>query len=193
MSISLVAGLGNPGREYEHTRHNLGWTVVETLAAGHGLPWRREPAFDAEVARWSRPQGGTCWLVRPLTFVNESGRAVGALARYHRLGPESVAAVYDDLTIELGRLKVTSGGSSGGHNGAASLIEHLGEGFVRYRIGIGPRQPPEIDLKDFVLGRFEPEQLAIINQKLNHYVQGLELLLESGPDRAMNELNRREP
>lgn len=193
MSISLVAGLGNPGSDYEHTRHNLGWTVVSALAAKHALPWRRERAFDAEVARWELPQGGSRWLVRPLTFVNESGRAVGALARYHRLPVEAVAAVYDDLTIELGRLKLSVSGSSGGHNGVASLLEHLGDGFVRFRIGIGPRQPPEIDLKDFVLGRFGPDQLAIINQKLNHYVQGLELLLEAGPDRAMSQLNRREP
>lgn len=192
MFLSLVAGLGNPGREYEPTRHNLGWRVVDALAERHKLSWRRESAFEAEVARWERGPAGSCWLVKPLTYVNESGRAVAALARYHRLPPTAVAAVYDDLTMEVGRLKLSSGGSSGGHNGVASLLEHLGEGFARFRIGIGPKLPQEMDLKDFVLGRFTPEQLAIINQKLNHYVQGLELLLDVGLDRAMNQLNRRE-
>jgi peptidyl-tRNA hydrolase, PTH1 family len=193
MSIALVAGLGNPGRDYELSRHNLGWMLVEALARKHGLAWRREPSFEAEVARWDRPSGGTCWLVRPLTFMNESGRAVGSLARYHRLPPESVAAVYDDLTIEAGRLKVSVGGGPGGHNGVASLLAHLGDGFVRYRVGIGPRHPPEMDLKDYVLARFGPEQLAIIQRKTDHYIQGLELLLTAGPDQAMNQLNRKDP
>ncbi len=193
MSISLVAGLGNPGREYEHSRHNLGRRVVAALAGRHGLAWRREAAFESEVARWDRPGGRTCWLVRPLTFMNQSGQALGPLARYHRLPAEAVAAVYDDLTMETGRLKLSVAGSSGGHNGVASLLAHLGDGFVRYRVGIGPKEPPEMDLKDFVLGRFAPEQLAIIDQKLDHYVQGLELLLDVGPDQAMNQLNRKEP
>ena len=145
------------------------------------------------MARWDRAPGRTCWLVRPLTFMNESGRAVGPLARYHRLPPEAVAAVYDDISLDVGRLKVTVTGSSGGHNGVDSLLQHLGDGFVRFRIGIGPRHPPELDLKDYVLGRFGPEQLAIINQKRDHYVQGLELLLDAGADQAMNQLNRKDP
>jgi peptidyl-tRNA hydrolase, PTH1 family len=193
MSIALVAGLGNPGRDYASTRHNLGWIVLEALAKKHGLAWRTQPAYDAEVARWDRAPGGTCWLVKPLTFMNYSGRAVGAFARFHRLEPAAIAAVYDDLTIECGRLKVSVTGSDGGHQGVASLLEHLGDGFARYRLGIGPKQPPEMDLKDYVLGKFTPEQLVIIDQKIDHYVQGLELLIARGPDPAMNQLNRKDP
>jgi len=192
MSILLVAGLGNPGRDYAATRHNLGWTVIDALASRHRLAWRREAAFDAEAARWELPNGGSCWLAKPLTFMNDSGRAVAAMARFYKIPVDAVAAVHDDLSFELGRVKVSVGGSAAGHNGVASLIEHLGEAFARYRLGVGPKEPPEMDLKDFVLGRFTAEQLAIIQQKLDHYVEGLELLLVSGADPAMNRLNRKE-
>ncbi len=193
MTISLVAGLGNPGREYGNSRHNLGWTVVEALARKHRLAWRAEPRFDADVARWDRPGGATLWLLKPLTFMNDCGRAVGAMARYHKLPAGAVAVVYDDLAIGLGRLKVSVTGSAGGHNGVASLLEHLGDGFARYRIGIGPKAPAEMDLKDYVLANFTPEQLTIIQQKTEFYLQGLEELLASGADQAMNRLNRKEP
>ncbi len=192
MSISLVAGLGNPGREYEQSRHNLGWRVIDAYASKHGLAWRDAPQFESMVARSDLGPGRTLWLVKPQTFMNGSGRAVGALARYHRIPIEAVAAVYDDLTIALGLVKVSVTGSDAGHNGVASLLEHLGSGFSRLRIGIGPRHPPEMDLKDFVLAHFTQEQLNLIQQKTDTYVQDLELLLKSGPDQAMNQLNRRD-
>jgi PTH1 family peptidyl-tRNA hydrolase len=192
MSISLVAGLGNPGSEYELSRHNLGWLVVDAYASKHGLAWKSAPPFDSVVARRDLGPGRTLWLVKPQTYMNESGRAVAAFARYHRIDPPAVAAVYDDLTINLGLVKVSVSGSDAGHNGVASLLEHLGNGFSRLRLGIGPRHPPEMDLKDFVLARFTPEQLTLIQQKTETYVQDLELLLKSGPDQAMNQLNRRD-
>jgi PTH1 family peptidyl-tRNA hydrolase len=192
MSILLVAGLGNPGREYELTRHNLGWVAIDAYASKHGLAWRNAPSFESVVARTELGPGRTLWLVKPQTFMNESGRAVAALARYHRIDTESVAAVYDDLTIDLGLVKVSVSGSDAGHNGVASLLENLGDGFARLRLGTGPKSPPEMDIKDFVLARFTQEQLTIIQQKTNTYVEGLELLLTSGPDRAMNQLNRRD-
>ena len=192
MSISLVAGLGNPGSEYELSRHNLGWLVVDAYASKHGHAWKSAPPFDSVVARRDLGPGRTLWLVKPQTYMNESGRAVAAFARYHRIDPPAVAAVYDDLTINLGLVKVSVSGSDAGHNGVASLLEHLGNGFSRLRLGIGPRHPPEMDLKDFVLARFTQEQLTLIQQKTETYVQDLELLLKSGPDQAMNQLNRRD-
>jgi peptidyl-tRNA hydrolase, PTH1 family len=192
MSISLVAGLGNPGREYELSRHNLGRLVLDAYASRHGLVWKSAPQFESLVARSKLGPGRTLWFVKPQTFMNESGRAVAALARYHRIAPEEVAAVYDDLTIDLGLVKVSVSGSDAGHNGVASLLEHLGNGFSRLRLGIGPRNPPDMDLKDFVLASFTQEQLTLIQQKTDTYVQDLELLLESGPDQAMNQLNRRD-
>ncbi len=192
MSISLAAGLGNPGREHELSRHNLGWVAIDAYAAKHGLVWKSAPEFESVVARRDLGPGQTLWFLKPQTFMNASGRAVAAFARYHRIAPADVAAVYDDLTIDLGLVKVSVTGSDAGHNGVASLLEHLGNGFARLRLGIGPKQPPEMDMKDFVLARFTSEQLNIIQQKTDYYVQSLELLLASGPERAMNQLNRRD-
>ena len=193
MSITLVAGLGNPGREYEATRHNLGWIVVEAFARKRGLTWKTSPQFEAEVARWDAAPGRTCYFAKPLTFMNGSGSAVGALARYYKVPLESVSAVYDDLTIDLGLVKISVTGSAGGHNGVASLLEHLGDGFVRYRLGIGPKEPAQMDLKDFVLGKFTPAQHTLVTQNLDHYLTGLDLLLSRGAEAAMNQLNRRDP
>ena len=191
MSISLVAGLGNPGREYAQSRHNLGWVVLDALVAKLGLAWKPAAQFEAEIARWDRA-GGTWYFAKPQTFMNESGRAIGALARFYKLAPAAITVVYDDLTIDLGLLKVSVTGSAGGHNGVASLLERVGDGFVRYRLGIGPKQPPQMDLADFVLGKFTPEQQTIVTQQLDRYVAGLELLLARGPEAAMNQLNRRD-
>jgi len=192
MSILLVAGLGNPGREYELTRHNLGWVVIDAFARQHGLVWQRQSQTNALVARWERPGRPTCHLIKPLAFMNESGGPVGAMARFFKLAPPSIAVVYDDLNIELGLVKVSTSGSAGGHNGVASLLEQLGDGFSRFRIGIGPKAPEQMDLKDFVLGKFTTEQLNLITNNLPHYLNGLGLLLSEGPQPAMNLLNRRD-
>ena len=193
MFLSLVAGLGNPGRDYEASRHNLGWVVLDALAKKHGLTWKHAPQFNAEVARWDLGAGRTRWLVKPLTFMNESGRAISAVARFYKIDPLAIAAVFDDLNIDLGLIKVSVTGSAGGHNGVASLLEHVGEGFARYRLGIGPKEPAQIDMADFVLGKFTPTQHLLITQKLDSFVSGLELLLSRGTEPAMNQLNRREP
>ena len=193
MSLSLVAGLGNPGRDYEASRHNLGWVVLDALAKKHGLTWKHAPQFNAEIARWDLGAGRTRWLVKPLTFMNESGRAISAVARFYKIDSLAIAAVFDDLNIDLGLIKVSVTGSAGGHNGVASLLEHVGDGFARYRLGIGPKEPTQIDMADFVLGKFTPTQHLLITQKLDSFVSGLELLLSRGIEPAMNQLNRREP
>ena len=128
-----------------------------------------------------------------MTFMNDSGRAVRMLADFYKVPPDGVAVVYDDLTIDLGLVKVSVTGSAGGHNGVASLLEHLGDGFVRYRLGIGPKDPPQMDLKDFVLGKFTPDQQTSVTRHLPHYLSGLDLLLSRGTEAAMNQLNRRDP
>jgi PTH1 family peptidyl-tRNA hydrolase len=191
MSIFIVAGLGNPGREHASTRHNAGFVIVEALAARHGVSWRRQPRFESKIGRWDRADGRTGVLARPQAFMNESGRAVRALAEFYKVPPAGIIVVYDDLTIELGRVKLSVRGSAGGHNGVASLLEHVGNGFQRYRIGIGPKHPPEMDLKDFVLGKFAPKEQTVFDQLLSTYVDGLDLLIERGLEMAMNQLNRR--
>jgi PTH1 family peptidyl-tRNA hydrolase len=193
MSLSIVAGLGNPGREYDGTRHNLGFVVIDALAAKLRFSWKQQGSFEADVARGDREPGHTLILAKPLTYMNESGRSLRRLADYYRVPVESIIVLYDDFNIDLGRVKLSVTGSAGGHNGVASLLEHLSDGFIRYRLGIGPRQPPQIDLKDFVLGSFTPEQQTLVQNTLETYVSGLQLLLSQGIDRAMNSINRREP
>jgi len=192
MSILLVAGLGNPGREYANTRHNLGFILLDALARRHALAWKTQPAHQAETARWDNAPGGRAILLaKPLTYMNDSGAALQSLARYHKIPPAQIAIAYDDLAIDLGHVKVSVTGSAGGHNGIASILQHLGDGFIRYRLGTGPRRPPKIDMKDFVLGKFTTDQQTLIETTLPHYIDGLTLLLEHGADQAMNTLNRR--
>jgi peptidyl-tRNA hydrolase, PTH1 family len=193
MSLSIVAGLGNPGRTYAATRHNAGWRVLDALAAEQKLTWQTQERFEAELARWELAPGHTVWLVKPLTFMNESGRAVQKVAAFHKIAPSDLHLVYDDLTLDLGHFKVSIKGSAGGHNGVADLLSRMGDGFTRFRIGIGPRTPREMDLKDFVLGTFTPEETLLFNQLLPRLTAGLQLLLTRGPDQAMNLLNRRAP
>jgi len=193
MSVSLVAGLGNPGKAYEKTRHNSGFIVLDALAAKLGLAWKHEPAFEADVARWDKSPGTTWLLAKPRTFMNGSGRALRHLVDFYKVPVASVIVIHDDLTIDLGRLKVSTTGSDGGHNGIASLLEHLGDGFARFRIGIGAKHPPEIDLSDYVLGKFLPDEQTIIDQQLTTFVDGIRLLIDSGSAKAMNTLNRRSP
>ena len=191
MSITLVLGLGNPGRDYAETRHNLGWLVLDALAIREKLTWKHQSAFEADTARWDHPSGRPVLLAKPLTYMNASGRSARLLSSYFKVPNVAIAAIYDDLNLNLGLVKVSTQGSPGGHNGVASLIDHLGNGFVRYRLGIGPKAPSQMDLKDFVLAKFTPEQRDLVSNQLNHYLSGLDLLLTSGTVRAMNSLNRR--
>jgi PTH1 family peptidyl-tRNA hydrolase len=192
MSVTLIAGLGNPGREYAATRHNLGFTVVEALAAAEGLKWKHDSRFEAETARWDVRPGLTRLLVKPVTFMNDSGRALRGLLDFHKAAVGELIVAYDDFNIDTGLVKISVTGSAGGHNGLASVLEHLGSGFIRYRLGIGEPRPAGMDIKDFVLGKFSKEQNQIIDQKLNSFVDGLRLLIERGPADAMNLLNRRD-
>ncbi len=192
MSVTLIAGLGNPGREYAATRHNLGFVLVDALASAKGLKWKSESRFESEIARWEVRPGVTRLLVKPQTYMNDSGRALRALLDFHKVPVDALIVAYDDLTIETGRVKVSVSGSAGGHNGIASLLEHLGNGFIRYRLGIGAPRPADMDIKDFVLGKFSNEQNHLIDQKLKTFVDGLNLLITRGPADAMNLLNRRD-
>jgi len=124
--------------------------------------------------------------------MNDSGRPLRQLASFYKVPTTSIIIAYDDIAIDLGFVKISVSGSAGGHNGVASALEHLADGFSRYRLGIGPKQPPQMDIKDFVLGSFTLDQRHLLNQKLDRLVAGLELLISEGPDRAMNQLNRRD-
>lgn len=188
----VIAGLGNPGRKYEGTRHNVGFWLLDAVARQQGCSWTTKREFEAEVAQFDRA-GCRVLLARPQTYVNLSGRSVGAICRYYKIPPAvSLIVVYDEINIELGRLKISVKGSAGGHNGIADILQHVGKEFIRFRVGIGPRHPPQMDLKDFVLGKFTEEQKHFIESKEREFLDALHLLIDSGPIHAMNRVNQKE-
>jgi PTH1 family peptidyl-tRNA hydrolase len=152
----LVAGLGNPGREYERTRHNLGWLVLDELARRHGGSWRSKFSGSFAELRLGDLRLG---LLKPETYMNESGRAVGEAARFYKVEPEGLLVVHDDVDLEPGRLQARAGGGLAGHNGLRSLAQHLGsQEFERLRIGVGrPGRGDPRSVSDWVLSGFAPE------------------------------------
>jgi PTH1 family peptidyl-tRNA hydrolase len=152
----LVAGLGNPGREYARNRHNVGWMVVDELARRHGGSWRAK--FNGQLAE-IRIDGHKVALLKPETFMNDSGRAVQAAVKFFKLDPDAVLVVHDEGDLELGRLQARIGGGAGGHNGLRSIAQQLGTpDFMRLRVGVGrPGRGDQRKLADFVLADFRPE------------------------------------
>jgi PTH1 family peptidyl-tRNA hydrolase len=152
----LVAGLGNPGREYARNRHNVGWMVVDELARRHGGSWRAK--FNGQLAE-IRIDGHKVALLKPETFMNDSGRAIQAAMKFFKLDPDAVLVVHDEGDLELGRLQARIGGGAGGHNGLRSVAQQLGTPeFMRLRVGVGrPERGDPRPLADFVLADFRPE------------------------------------
>jgi peptidyl-tRNA hydrolase, PTH1 family len=153
----LVAGLGNPGREYERTRHNVGWLVLEELARRHGGSWRSKFSGSLAEVRLGDLKLG---LLKPETYMNDSGVSVGAAARFYKVAPEHLLVVHDDVDLEPGRLQARAGGGLAGHNGLRSLAQHLGsQEFERLRIGVGrPGRGDRRSVSDWVLSGFAPEE-----------------------------------
>jgi PTH1 family peptidyl-tRNA hydrolase len=151
----LVAGLGNPGREYARTRHNAGWMVVEELAARHGGSWRSK--FSGRLAE-VRLDGLRLALLEPETYMNESGKSIGAAGRFFKVEPASLLVVHDDVDLDEGRLQARAGGGLAGHNGLRSISQALGsQDFLRLRIGVGrPGRGDRRSVADFVLSDFDP-------------------------------------
>lgn len=190
MTVSVIAGLGNPGSEYRGTRHNIGFEVVDALAASQSALWKEEKRYDGEFAKVILG-GQTVTLLKPHTFMNDSGRSLGALLRFLKLPASSLCVVYDDITLEPGRLKLSIEGGAGGHNGITSALRHLGQGFIRYRIGIGGKAYPQMKLSDWVLGKQTVEEKAIFSARMPVYLDGLHCLVSEGIERAMNQFNTR--
>ena len=155
----LVAGLGNPGREYERTRHNAGWVVLDELARRHGGSWRSK--FSGSLAE-VRLGDLRLALLKPETYMNDSGRSVGAAVRFFKVEPEQVLVAHDDVDLEAGRLQARAGGGLAGHNGLRSLAQHLGsQEFLRLRIGVGrPGRGDPRPVADWVLSPFAPDEDA---------------------------------
>lgn len=187
--MKVIAGLGNPGSEYEDTPHNVGFDVVARLAKRLAAEWRRSTRFQARLARVDR--GGETWfLVQPQTFMNLSGMSVVPLLRYHGGSPEDLVVVLDDADLPLGRLRIRPEGGSGGHRGLASVIEALGtESFARVRLGVGRELAADGGLVDHVLGRFSPVRRLAAQRMVATAADAVECLIEKGLAEAMNRFN----
>lgn len=178
----MIVGLGNPGKQYDGTRHNIGFACVEALIKTADFsPWIEKKDF--KCLQSDAMLGDTkVIVVKPTTFMNLSGDAVQAVANFYKIPANKIVVVHDELDIPFGQIRVRTGGSSAGHNGLKSIIQHIGEEFGRVRIGIGPKDPPQIDGADFVLGRFSteekghmPELLREVNAILSECAFGTEL------------------
>ena len=186
--MKLIVGLGNPGKKYERTRHNVGFLVVDRLAQRHGLKVNEEHG-NALVAEW-RVDGDRAVLAKPQTFMNRSGTAVRDLLHEYHGSAEDLIVIYDDLDLPLGRIRLRAQGSAGGHRGILSIIEYLaGAAFLRVRVGIG-RPPEGIDPADFVLSPFDDQERGDAEKAVERAAAAVGSLLEDGPRHAMELYNR---
>ncbi|MFC5050654.1 aminoacyl-tRNA hydrolase [Rubritalea spongiae] len=180
MAIKLVIGLGNPGRKYEGTRHNVGFDVLDLLSARSGAQFVNHLKWKSHIAK--HPQA---LLMKPQTFMNESGVAAGAALRFYKWKPEQVLVVFDDVSLPVGSLRFRKSGSAGGHNGLKSLIQHFGsDDFPRLKVGIGGPKPGE--MVGHVLGKFAPEERAEMENALARAADAVQLALSDGLEAAAN-------
>jgi peptidyl-tRNA hydrolase, PTH1 family len=185
----LIAGLGNPGREYVGTRHNAGYLVMERLGAEWGVVWESSRRFRSTLGRSVR-HDRVVWLCRPNTFMNLSGEAVGPLSRFHGIEPQAVMVVVDDADLPLGTVRMRPDGSPGGHHGLESIEQHLGtREYGRQRIGIGRRSAEQRQITNHVLGRFESEERSVMERVAVQAVEQLECWVAEGCEAAMNRFN----
>jgi peptidyl-tRNA hydrolase, PTH1 family len=199
--VKAIVGLGNPGTKYRGTRHNIGFAVVDEIARRAGIGFESSPA-SALVAKWRRQDGQAVLLVKPMTFMNDSGQAVGELSRYFKIEVPDLLIVVDEAQLPLGRLRARPRGSAGGHNGLKSVIAHLGSDFSRLRVGIGGSvggtaagtgERPRRDLADHVLARFAPQEAEEVEQMTVRAAAAAEMFITSGIEAVMNGFNGGDP
>ena len=183
-------GLGNPGSQYKGTRHNVGFEVVEELARRASVGFESAPA-EALIAKWRRPDEAVLF-VKPLTFMNLSGQAVGELVRYFKIDIVDLLVIVDEVHLPLGKLRARKRGSAGGHNGLKSIIAHLGDEFARLRLGVG-RGGDERNLADHVLSRFEKSEAAEVERMTMRAADAAEMFIASGIEAVMNGFNGGDP
>lgn len=186
--VWLVVGLGNPGDKYENTRHNVGFLAVDELGERGGFPIQR---LKHKALTNTAVIGGQGALVmKPVTFMNLSGEAVGEAARFYKIAPDHVLVISDDVDLPLGKLRIRTVGSAGGHNGLKSIIQHLGtDQFPRLKIGVGGKPHPDYDMADWVLGKLQGEDKKVIDEAVKRAADAVECYLRDGPQKAMNRFN----
>lgn len=184
----LIAGLGNPGRQYEKTRHNMGFDTIDELIDRHRIP----QGGIAHKAMYGKGMiaGEKVLAVKPLTYMNLSGEAIREYVNYYKMDPETeLIVIYDDIDLEPGQIRIRKKGSAGGHNGIKSIIAQIGtQNFYRVKVGVGAK-PKGWDLADYVLGRFSPEERELVDKAICDAADAVEMILKDGIEAAMNHYN----
>ena len=185
----LVVGLGNPGDKYEYTRHNAGFLVADELGERGGFPIQR---LKFKALTSTAAIGGQGVLVmKPVTYMNLSGEAVRPASDFYQIPPERILVVSDDINLEVGRLRIRTKGSAGGHNGLKNIILHLGtDQFPRVRIGVGGKPHPDYDLADWVTGKFSPEDRKTVDEAVKRAADAIECIMDLGLMRGMGKFNQ---
>jgi PTH1 family peptidyl-tRNA hydrolase len=188
--LKAIVGLGNPGKAYEGTRHNVGFAVLNELQTRSRIPdWQTGPGpAEALYCVWRRSDDEPVVLAKPVTFMNASGEAVGALLRWFKIDPAELLVVVDEVQLPLGRLRLRPSGSAGGHNGLKSVIAHVGEDFARLRLGVG-RGDPKWDLADHVLSRFAADERPVVTAMIEKAADAVQVFVSDGIQPAMNRFN----
>ncbi len=189
--MKMIVGLGNPGRQYEHTRHNIGFETLDLLAEQWDI--RINVNRSGGLTGMGLAEGQKLLLVKPLTYMNLSGDCVQPLAAYYKLAPEDILVLCDDINLPMGQLRIRLKGSAGGHNGLKSIIGRLGsDGFPRIRMGVGGA-PEGMDLKDLVLAHYSSAEQAAVLEEEKNAAAAVRLFLTQGPAAAMNAFNKKKP
>ena len=184
----LIVGLGNTGSRYEYTRHNVGFMVADELGEREDIPIQRLRYHALTNTAVIGGQG--VLLMKPTTYMNLSGEAVGEAARFYKLDPGHVLVISDDVALPLGKLRIRTGGSAGGHNGLKSIIQHLGsDQFPRLKVGVGGKPHPNHDMADWVLSKLRGEDLRVMEEAVGRAADAVECYLRDGPQKAMNRFN----
>lgn len=190
ITMYIIAGLGNPTKEYENTRHNIGFMAIDALAEKYDI--RVNECKHKALIGKGMINGSKVVLVKPLTYMNLSGEAIRSVIDYYKADEESeLIVIYDDISLDVGQLRIRKKGSAGGHNGIKNIIAHLGHDvFMRIKVGVGEK-PKGYDLADYVLGHFSKEELAVMKDSLARVDGAVTLMLAGEVDKAMNDYNKK--
>lgn len=184
----IIAGLGNPGAKYEMTRHNAGFLALDLLSIKQGKDIKKlkHHALCAQM----NIGGKKCLVMKPQTMMNNSGEAIGEAAKFYKVPPENIIVIYDDISLDVGKMRIRRKGTAGGHNGIKSIIAHLGsEDFPRIKVGVGKKPNPEYDLAAWVLSKFSKSEQVDLKSTLENAVDAIELITDGKIDEAMNRYN----